>query len=123
MYEEVEPMGKKLGKVLDIDGRRLMYKRKFPSGQVGTFQAYPGMKVFLNDHFITDENTLATLEFDIGGRALVSPGTEIVVTGQREIDMVGNQFIIKSGKMWAKIDRQNSQLQIQTAGGAMGIEG
>jgi hypothetical protein len=43
--------------------------------------------------------------------------------GQREIDIVGNKVVVKSGKIWAKIDRQKSQLQIQTSGGVIGIEG
>ena len=123
MYEEIKPMGPKVGVVLDIDGRRLMYRRRLRSGMAGTFQAYQGMPVFLNDHFETDSNTKATLEFTIGCRALISPGTEIVVVGQREINIVGNKFAVTAGKMWAKIDKQNSQLQIQTSGGVIGIEG
>ncbi|HEV2765963.1 MAG TPA: hypothetical protein VGV38_23460 [Pyrinomonadaceae bacterium] len=123
MYEEVKTMGSKVGVVLDIDGQRLMYTRRNPSGRVGTYQAYEGMAVHLNDHFKTDPNTVATLEFLIGGRAVVSPDTELVVLGDREVSVVGNQIIIKAGKMWAKVDKQKSQLQIQTAGGVIGIEG
>lgn len=123
MYEEVKTMGRKVGMVLDISGQRLMYTRRYPSGKVGTFQAYQFMPVHLNDHFKTDPNTVATLEFDIGGQAGISPDTEAVVLGERETSTVGNQIIIRAGKIWAKIDKQKAQLQIQTAGGVIGIEG
>ncbi len=122
MYEEINTMGAKVGKIIDIDGPRLMYTRKFLSGQIGTYQAYPGMVVYLNDHFKADDKTSGAIEFTIGGQANVSRSTEVVVTGQRDITVVGNQFAIKAGKVWQKIDKQKSQVQIQTAG-AMGIEG
>lgn len=122
MYEEIKPMEPKMGRVLDIDGPRLMYRRRLPSGNVGNFQAYERMPVHLNDHLETDGRTTAALEFTIGGRAVISPGTKIVVNGHREIDTVGNAFLVTSGKIWAKVDRQKSQLQIQTSGGVTGME-
>jgi hypothetical protein len=110
----------KVGTVLDIDGPKLMTNRH----QEGRwFQAYPTMATNLGERMKSDAKTTATLEFAIGGRAVISPGTEIEIVGQRDIDVVGNKVIVKSGKMWAKIDKQNSQLQIQTSGGVMGIEG
>lgn len=123
MHEEVKAMGKRVARVTDIEGKRLMYTRRLPSGGVGTFQAYEGMTVYLNDHLTTDKNTQAALEFDIGGQAGISPDTEIVVIGERDIETVGNMLVIKGGKMWSKIDKQKSQLQIQTSGGVIGIEG
>jgi hypothetical protein len=110
----------KVGSVLDIDGPRLMTNRH---KEGSWFQAYPSMATDLGEKMKSDAETTATLEFTIGGRAVISPGTEIEIVGQREIDTVGNKVVVKSGKMWAKIDRQNSQLQIQTSGGTMGIEG
>ena len=109
MYEEIKPMGPKVGVVLDIDGRRLMYRRRMPSGMVGNWQAYPGMPVFLNDHLESDSTTTAALEFTIGGRAVISRSTEIVVVGQREIRVVGNQFLITSKKMWSKVGKNDGK--------------
>jgi hypothetical protein len=111
---------KKVGTVLDIDGPRLMTNRH----QEGSwFQAYPTMPTNLGERMMSDPKTTATLEFSIGGRAVITPSTEIEIVGQRDIEVVGNKILVKSGKMWAKIDKQNSQLQIETSGGTMGIEG
>ena len=121
MSENIKP-GVRVGKVTDIDGKLLTFTRKYPSG-TGTFQCYVGMPVYLGDILETGKNTQAALEFDIGGQAGISPATKIQIVGLRDIEEIGNQFIVKSGKMWAKIDRQKSQLQIQTSGGVIGIEG
>lgn len=123
MHEEIETMGQKVGYVIDIIGSRLMYIRKYPSGLIGTFQAYNRMPIYLNDHLTTDRKTQAVLEFDIGGQAGISFDTEVVVLGQRNIEVVGNQLPGKAAKMWARIDKRRSQVQIQTSGGVIGIEG
>lgn len=110
----------KVGVVLDIEGPRLMTNRL---KEDSWFQAYPTMSTNLGEKMKSDAATTATLEFAIGGRAVISPGTEIEIVGQRDIETVGNKVVVKSGKMWAKIDKQSTQLQIQTSGGTMGIEG
>ena len=110
----------RVGVVLDIDGPRLMTNRL---KEESWFQAYPSMATSLGEKMKADAATTATLEFAIGGRAVISPGTEIEIVGQRDVDVVGNKVVVKAGKMWAKIDKQSSQLQIQTSGGTMGIEG
>lgn len=114
---------KRVGYVLDIDGTRLMFTRKYQS-RTATFQAYKNMQVYIGDIFETDQNTIATIAFAIGGYAVISPKMKIEVVGQRDVEVVGNQFIIKAGRMWHKIDKHNSMLQIQTSGGVLGgIEG
>lgn len=115
-----QPSSGKVARVLDIDGKTLMTNRRTDGRW---FQAYEGMSSYLKEHLRTDERTQATLEFAIGGRAGVSPGTEIEIVGQRDVDVVGNKIVVRSGKVWAKIDKQKSQLQIQTSGGVIGIEG
>lgn len=120
MYEEVDQMGDKAGKVLDIAGKRLMYKRRTISGQVGTFQAYVGMPFYMNDHFITDASTSATLEFLIGGKAGISPAREIVITGKRDIEIVGNQMFLKASRVWQKIDKLSSRRQVLGGGSIEG---
>lgn len=115
-----DPSSGKVARVLNIDGKTLMTNRRTDGRW---FQAYEGMSSYLKEHLRTDEKTQATLEFAIGGRAGVSPGTEIEIVGQRDVDVVGNKIVVRSGKVWAKIDKQKSQLQIQTSGGVIGIEG
>lgn len=110
----------RVGKVLDIDGRRL-YSNKLQAGK--WFQAYPGMPSFLTERLRTDAQTQAILEFAIGGRAGLGRGTEVEIVSQNEVKAVGDKLVVKSGALWAKIDKQKSKLQIQTAGGVIGIEG
>lgn len=115
-----QPAGGKVARVLDIDGKTLMTNRR-TAGR--WFQAYKGMKSYLTERMRTDGRTQALLEFDIGGQAGISPNTEIEIVGQRDIEVIGNKIVVKAGKVWAKIDKQKSQLQIQTSGGVIGIEG
>lgn len=111
----------KVGKVLGIKGPRLETNRNTDSGK--WYQAYPKMATFLAEHLKTDAATTATIEFAIGGQAVISPGTEVEVVSKDGVEKVGNKLVVKSGALWAKIDRQSEQLQIQTSGGTMGIEG
>lgn len=109
-----------MARVLDIEGQTLMTNRR-TAGR--WFQAYKGMKSYLTERMRTDARTQALLEFDIGGRAGISPNTEIEIVGQRDIEVIGNKVVVKAGRIWARIDKQKSQLQIQTSGGVIGIEG
>ncbi len=110
----------RVGKVLDIKGPVLMTNRH----QEGRwFQAHPAMNTYISERLRTDDKTTATLEFAIGGRAVVSPGTEIEVVSSSDVNVVGNVLRVKSGAFWASVDDQEQRLQIQTSGGTMGIEG
>jgi hypothetical protein len=115
-----EEKAQKVGSVVEIDGPRLMTNRLLENSW---FQAYATMPTYLSEKLKSDDKTSATLDFAIGGRAVISPGTEIEIVSQRGVDQVGNKVIVTAGKMWANIDKQQSQLQIKTSGGTMGIEG
>jgi len=123
MYEEVEVMGPQVAKIIDIVGKRVMIIRRFPKGGVIRIQGYIGMPIFQNDHIKSEQESACCIEFLIGYRAIVGKGYEIVVTGHRTIEHVGNQTVGKALRLWQKIDKQKSQLQIQTNGGVIGIEG
>lgn len=114
------PSSGKVARVLDIDGNALLTDKRTSNRW---FQAYRGMDSYLKERMRTDAKTQATLSFFIGGQAGIAPGSEIVIIGQRDIDVVGNQVELTAGKMWAKFDKQKSQLQIKTSGGVIGIEG
>lgn len=109
-----------VAKVLGIDGPRLSTNRRTEGRW---FQAYAGMKSFVQERLRTDDKTTAVMEFSIGGQAGINRNTEIEVVAKDQIERVGNKIVVKSGALWAKIDRQKEQLQIQTAGGVIGIEG
>ncbi len=109
-----------VARVLDIDGTRLLTNRRSADRW---FQAYPGMKGYLTERLRTDQDTLAVLQFAIGGEAGLGRNTEVEIIGQRALETIGNKIVVKSGQMWAKMDKQKKQLQIQTGGGVIGIEG
>jgi FecR-like protein len=105
-----------VGKVIDIDGPRLMTNRLTESRW---YQGYVQMPTFLAERIKADSETSATIQFYIGGRAVISPGTEVELVTMESLQVLR----VKSGTVWAKFDSQEKELQIQTAGGVMGIEG
>jgi len=83
---------------------------------------------YVKDHFITDNNTLAALEFLIGGRVGINKATDIEIVTDRSVadgktDV--KRIILKSGSLWVKADaaQLKQPLEIQTNGGTMGIKG
>lgn len=83
---------------------------------------------YLKDHFSTDQNTLAALEFLIGGRVGINKGTEIEIVNEKSVadaNVEVKRVILKNGSLWVKADaRQLKQpLEIQTNGGTLGIKG
>ncbi|MCA9776343.1 MAG: FecR domain-containing protein [Candidatus Eremiobacteraeota bacterium] len=104
------------GKVIDIDGPLLMTNR-MTEGR--WYQGYVQMNTFLKERLRADADTSATIEFSLGGRAVISPGTEIEIVTKESTKIVE----VKSGTFWAKFDKQDEEILIKTAGGVMGIEG
>lgn len=104
-----------VGSVVDIDGPVLMTNRLKESKW---YQAYPSMNTYFRERMKADEKTTATIEFAVGGRAVISPGTEVEI-----VDQEAKVLKVKNGALWAKFDKQDTEFQIQTAGGVMGIEG
>lgn len=123
MNEEIKTMGMRVGKILSINGRVWLTRKSASCGDVGNFQVYCNMPVFLNDRFRAEKNADICIEFIIGGQAAIYHGYEWVVVGQRDISFVGGSIdaaIMMAGKTWAKVDKQKSQLQIKTSGGVLG---
>lgn len=87
------------------------------------FRAYVEMDNYKGQHLKTDANSMATLTFNLGGQANINKGTEIEISGDRDIEVVGNTIVVKSGTLWAKVNKQKEELKIKTSGGVMGIRG
>ncbi|MCL5773978.1 MAG: FecR domain-containing protein [Firmicutes bacterium] len=90
--------------------------------------AFVKMPDYLNDKLKTDSSSVAAVEFVIGGQVAIDKGTTIEITGEREAKDVTKRsglkkIILKAGSIWAKITKQQEELQIQTQGGVLGIEG
>jgi len=83
---------------------------------------------YLKDHFITDKNTIAALEFLIGGRVGINKDTDIEIVSERSVadkNVSVKRVILKNGALWVKADssKMKERLEIQTNGGVMGIKG
>lgn len=89
------------------------------------FQAFVGTTGAIHDRFRTSPNTVAALEFFIGGRVGLSKDTEIEVITDRSVHDMGSvrRIILHNGALWAKSGRLRQPLEIQTNGGILGIKG
>ena len=89
------------------------------------YPAYVGTRGEVKDQFKTGPETVAALEFFIGGRVAVVPGSEIeIVTDHSIADRTRlKRVVLKSGSIWMKSGKLKEPLEIQTNGGVMGIKG
>lgn len=83
---------------------------------------------YVQDHFRTDKNTLAALEFLIGGRVGVNQGTDVEIVNERSVaggQLEVKRIVLKTGSMWVKADAKTLKqpIEIQTNGGTLGIKG
>lgn len=89
------------------------------------YPAYVGTRGEVKDQFKTGPNTVAALEFFIGGRVAVVPGSEIEIVTDHSIANKTSlkRVLLKSGGLWMKSSKLKEPLEIQTNGGVMGIKG
>lgn len=114
-----------IARVFDVSGKGLEVKR---NGKNDWEKGKKDSAGFIRDHFKTDAKTSAALELLIGARLGVKPGTEIVLLDEDEAGQVmGDKKVRKialnSGSVYAKFNKQETPLKIQTRGGVMGIKG
>lgn len=103
-----------VGRVANIEGPRLMFTRKYLSGKVGTFQATVGTEICLNDILETDNDTLAEIEFYIGGVINIPYGTKVEITEIRDAKVLDFNWSVAFKKQPAKLP---------SAGGVIGSRG
>ena len=98
--------------------------RKIPGSETrGRFQAVEGMKLLLHDQVEAGRDSRVTIEFKLGGQALLTPGMLVELVSPT--DAVDQAILskAKSGSVWAKFKEQKNEFQIQTAAGTIGVEG
>ncbi|MBN9418395.1 MAG: FecR domain-containing protein [Candidatus Eremiobacteraeota bacterium] len=82
---------------------------------------------YVQDHYITDGNTVAALEFLIGGRVGINKNTDIEIIDARSVSdgKPVKRVVLKNGGLWVKAEAKSLKqpLEIQTNGGVMGIKG
>lgn len=109
------------------DGPAPVLIQKKP-GDTKNYQASLNSTGYVRDHYITDANTVAALEFLIGGRVGINKNTDIEIVNERSVADGKTQVkrvVLKSGGLWVKADAKTLKqpLEIQTNGGVMGIKG
>lgn len=113
-----------VARVYYVDGKKLEYSK---SGDGKWVAGKKDMAGFVKDHFRTDGSTAAGLELLLGGRVGLKKGSEIVLLSEGEAGSVEgnrvNKIVLNSGGAWAKFQKQDKPLTIQTRGGVMGIKG
>ncbi|MBS2038417.1 FecR domain-containing protein [bacterium] len=123
--EEAAVRVQSISKVSDSAPSKLIQKR--PTDKDG----YPvslNSTGYVKDHYITDKNTVAALEFLIGGRVGINRDTDIEIVNERSIadgKTPTKRIKLKSGSLWIKADAKSLKqpVEIQTNGGVMGIKG
>lgn len=94
----------------------------------GWFSGFEQMPDYVQDHLKTDANSLAALEFRVGGRIGINKGTEVEIVGPRDVTDVTKRgtverLVLRSGTIWAKFAKQHEQFKIQTESTVIGIRG
>ncbi len=114
-----------VGKIIDVDGPRVWVSRKGSDGTRRRFQACMGQSVFLGDQLQTDPDTQAVIQFYIGGRAGVSGGDQVEIVTSESLERVRKGGPLSIDPDFGAIfnGKADVELQIQTAGGVIGIEG
>lgn len=110
-------MGKQVGEVLVLEGGTLVIDR---GGRVAP--AREGAAFHVGDVLETKGQAKAVLEFDLGGQAVMGPGTKAEIVSDTEARQTGKPLTVRAGSVWAKFKEQKSAFQIQTAAGVIGIE-
>jgi len=93
------------------------------AGKTSWYRAFVEMDNYKGQHLKTDKGSMATLRFKLGGLANLAKGSEIEIVSERNVEVVGNTLLLKSGSLWAKVEKQKEELKIKTAGGVMAIKG
>lgn len=97
------------------------------AGESKAYQVSENSTGYVKDHYLTDPNTVAALEFLIGGRVGINHNTEIEIVNERSIadGSPVKRVILGSGSLWVKADAKTLKqpIEIQTNGGVMGIKG
>jgi hypothetical protein len=118
-----------VGKVIQIKpvqkgaATDLQYQHK---GDKAWFAGYVDMQGRMHDKYKTNANTVAALEFLIGGRVGINKDSEIEIVSERSVSdskKTAKRVILRKGGMWAKASNLKEPLEIQTNGGVMGIKG
>ena len=105
--------------VVAIDGKLVLDR---PGA--GKYAAFVQMPDFVGDTLTTEAKSVAAIEFVVGGKIGINPGSSVVISGARSAtDSSGQVLRVNNGAVWAKFDKQKSPLLIRTPSATIGIRG
>jgi hypothetical protein len=114
-----------VGKVTSVEGAKKLEVQRQGKGKWGKVAVEEPS--FIKDHFKTDGSTSAAIDLFVGARVGIKKNSEIVLLTEGDAAVVEGTQIrkiqVKSGGVWAKFEKQDKPLTIQTKGGVMGIKG
>lgn len=97
------------------------------AGESQAYQVSENSTGYIKDRYQTDPNTVAALEFLIGGRVGINCDTQIEIVNERSVadGSAVKRVILNNGSLWVKADARalKQPIEIQTNGGVMGIKG
>lgn len=108
-----------VARVYDISGH--VYVRRAGKGTLVELQN--GDSIDVGDHIISDSDSVAALEFVLGGVVGIKKGTTEIVIGERETRNPNDSLLTKAHSVWAYFNKEETPLTIQNHGGAFGIKG
>ena len=87
-----------------------------------------GVRLYTGDKVYTLGSSYADISFDIGGGVGLNENIVIEIVGPRAVKNVTQTTLIQEavtsiGELWAKITKQQEEIQFETKGGALGIKG
>lgn len=96
------------------------------AGQGRWCDGYVQMPDYLQDRLKTDTSSMAAIDFNSGGRVGINKGSEVLLTstGATSTGAGGMQTLsVQSGTVWAKFQKQEKPLRIQTKTAVFTIKG
>jgi hypothetical protein len=113
-----------VARVTDVQGKKLEVQRQ---GGAGWEKSKKDTAGFIKDHFRTGKDTTAVLELLVGARVGIKKGSEIVLLSEDAAGHVDGKNVrriqLNQGGVYAKFNKQEKPVTIQTRGGVMGIKG
>lgn len=111
-----------VARVHKLYGQKNLAIKKSETGQ--WYRAHLEQDAEVGHRFKTDAETMANLQFFLGGYASLGKDCEVKLISEKDIGIISQGIKLEKGNFWAKFDKQKeAPIRIQTAGGVMGIKG
>lgn len=117
--------GAQVGTISAIDGTVSVQR----AGEPRWYDGYVQMPDYVRDRLRTDDRSMAAIDLATGGRLGINRGTEVELTTEGGTPASGasqggsHTLVLTSGTVWAKFEKQEKPVQIQTSSALLTIKG